>query len=90
MSKTEDGGPAFPRTGHEIDRFNSSVFDTLPQVGMTIRDFFAAAALTGLLSAETEDWNYDNGDGTNDCERAADAAYHFADAMIAHRKGGAA
>jgi len=46
--------------------------------GMTLRDYFAAAALQGLLA-----------DGYNgSCNRAAINAYAYADAMIQIRKEG--
>jgi hypothetical protein len=45
--------------------------------GMTLRDYFAAAALQGLLA------NGYNGS----CNRAAINAFDYADAMIEARKG---
>lgn len=67
-----DGGPAFPVESydHEAD------MDTV-KLGMTLRDYFAAAALQGMLA------NAQPGDGTPE-EFAADA-YAFADAMLAAR-----
>ncbi len=41
-NQINDGGPAFPRTGADGH--------TSPQSGMTLRDYFAAAALQGLLA----------------------------------------
>lgn len=38
MNNTNTGGPAFPRPG-----------DFNPQIGMTLRDYFAAKAMQGLL-----------------------------------------
>ncbi len=61
-----DGGPAFPtETSHGQD------------YGMTLRDYFAAAALQGMLSNSK---NYDSFDGYSD------AAYEYADAMLESRK----
>lgn len=62
MSKN-DGGYAFP-TGYYI--------------GMTLRDWFAGQALSGIAE------NY-NGLGT-DLNRTAEIAYRLADAMIRERK----
>jgi hypothetical protein len=44
-SNTDDGGPAFP-----LD-INDDVSGRV-NVGMSLRDYFAAAALTGLLAAD--------------------------------------
>ena len=38
-----DGGPAFPRTGADGH--------TSPQSGMALRDYFAAAALQGMIAS---------------------------------------
>ena len=66
MSKIEDGGSAFPS-------------EYYADAGMSIRDYFAAIALQGLLA------NGYNGS----CNRAAINAYDYADAMIEARKGDA-
>ena len=64
-----DGGPAFPRTGADGH--------TSPQSGMTLRDYFAAAALQGLLA--------DNGGGGS-WDSDALNAYKAADAMLKARE----
>jgi hypothetical protein len=80
--------PAFPRNildhGHGIMSTHES--------GMTLRDYFAAKALQGYISAKAwhpdfvypEDFNFDAG------KRAADAvavsAYKWADAMMKARE----
>ena len=46
--------------------------------GMTLRDYFAAAALQGILSSPDG--------GPDDWQRVADAAYYAADAMLAARE----
>ncbi|MGX5885205.1 hypothetical protein MJ546_33760, partial [Burkholderia gladioli] len=46
-SKPADGGPAFPRA---IQRWNDS-FENFE--GMTLRDYFAAKAMQGLLCANS-------------------------------------
>lgn len=44
----QDGGPAFPVEGHFYGpQLGGSLFH-----GMTLRDYFAAAALTGLCSMD--------------------------------------
>jgi hypothetical protein len=84
-TRIEDGGPAFPRPVSE-DRTqgdqpdgNKTVDD---QEGMTLRDYFAAKA----MSAEVSTGGLDG----RDVEHTAGMAYEMADAMIAmrDRKGG--
>ena len=78
---------AFPRKDAvEIDEKGRQ----LPQLGMDLRDYFAAKALQGLLACET---NYDYDEETlkrNDyseyCKIFAESAYNMADAMMEARK----
>ncbi len=49
--------------------------------GLSIRDYFAAAAMQGYVSS------YPNG-GAGDAEAIAEDSYTLADAMLAERKGG--
>lgn len=77
MSTTHnDGGPAFPvQLADKVSYAN--------QPGMTLRDYFAAAALQGFLT---------NPDFGGEPEGFATASYRLADLMIAERakaKGGA-
>ena len=62
-----DGGPAFPVVITEDDFFG----------GMTLRDYFAGQALTGMLAIP------EHGYGFSD---AAHDAYKFADAMLTERQ----
>lgn len=67
MTEKETGGPAFPcldsnANGHE---------------GLTIRDYFAAKAMQGLISAEN--W-------TGYIRKTAEEAYQMADAMLKERE----
>lgn len=59
------GGPAFP-----------SEFDEFSYRGMTIRDYFAAAAVQGILAG---------GSTASYSEERADQAYKIADAMLERR-----
>ena len=63
---------AFPRADM---KFNSLIPDEL---GMDLRDYFAAKAMTGLLTAETV------GEYAN--EHVAEIAYRIADAMMKARE----
>ena len=78
-NQTNDGGPAFP-LGPTAGTMKPMQDGTLivthygMEPGVTIRDYFAAAALQGLLA-------YDG-----DCSTAIGLAYHTADAMLDWRK----
>lgn len=69
MSK-DNGGPAFPLTRHRCDRGHSWV-----EVygGLTMRDYFAAKALTGLIAVALSPAD------------TALFAYQYADAMLKER-----
>ena len=69
-----DGGPAFPHK-RQI-RCNGEVIDCEMESGISIRDYFAAAALQGLLA---------DGGGSS-WEADAKYAYQLADAMLKARE----
>ena len=72
MSKlTSDGGPAFPTLFIEPD-YGSGY------AGMNLRDYFAAAALQGLLASPAE--------AEFGVSHFATAAYEAADAMLKARE----
>lgn len=78
VSTQKDGGPAFPH----VDSFGAVEY------GMSLRDYFAAAALQGWLASYGHDTPHpctvDKGETT------ALLSYKMADAMLAERaKGGA-
>lgn len=74
MSK-ENGGQAFPRAGHGAS--GSGERD-----GMSLRDYFAAKAMQGLISTAAEPCLF----GLDGVEaHTAGAAYAMADAMLAAR-----
>jgi len=76
-SRVDDGGPAFPNVCMNDPCHPSS------EPGMTLRDWFAGRALTGMLAAE-------RGDVPEmiTIEGYARDAFRIADAMLAARKGG--
>lgn len=78
MSATNDGGPAFPLQAHG-DEAKSRYY--LTQQGMTLRDYFAAAALQGFCA--NQHWN-----PTQSVHFAnlAEDAFIAADAMLKERK----
>ena len=63
----QDGGPAFPYAIKHVSGAEHSM------VGMTLHDYFAAAALNGMYSDHTRD---------HSTEERARIAYHCADAML--------
>lgn len=76
MSK-ETGGQAFPcleRNGNGLD---------LTDAGMTLRDYFAAKAMQGLIGCP--DWR-ESMDEHNASDFTAFSAYVMADAMLKARK----
>ena len=70
------GGPAFPFNIPE-NKHN----DSMTYFGMSLRDYFAAAALQGELSAAERDYYRQSSNYTN----LAKFAYRSADAMLAER-----
>ena len=78
---TNGGGPAFP-TPYDYDKYG----DWAPacQEGMTLRDYFAAAALAGLIADRQYGYGGDLKEPRNH-HYVAMHAYAFADAMLAAR-----
>ena len=67
MNNTNTGGPAFPTT-KPLEHWGD------PNQGMTLRDYFAAKAITAFIFAGS------------DYDRAATEAYKQADAMLKARE----
>lgn len=86
MSDDKTGGQAFPIVASVTPHWNDGNYSNEPDRyttdtlgGMTLRDYFAAQALAGMLAAVVGDFD----------ERvAAKSAYTLADAMLAARKAG--
>jgi hypothetical protein len=66
MSAIKDGGPAFPGDSAECG----------PWFGMTLRDYFAAQAMQGMLTRP----------GAINLKQDAEFAYMLADAMLRARE----
>ena len=78
----KDGGPAFPG---EMSRRFGQPNDC--NEGMTLRDYFAAKAMQGLVATDFTDTADRNGnDGESYVSYIARASYHLADAMLAVRE----
>ena len=68
------GGAAFPASGHPDMQF-------VAQEGMTLRDYFAAKAMEGILvNAERNEFSFGKVD------EIASKAYELADAMLRARE----
>ena len=84
MSKKNDGGPAFSRAAGEYHGEDGRVYFARGQDGMSLRDWFAGQALSGILSST------DNESGrsafTTTPAWIAEKAYEQADAMLEARK----
>ena len=80
MSDEIDGGPAFPMSrSHFAQGGELTSVDWVP--GMTLRDYFAAKALAGIMASPTSSGWDDAG-----ADEIAACSYRLADAMLAARK----
>lgn len=75
-NQINDGGQAFPHK-RQI-RCNGEVIDSEMEPGMTLRDYFAAAALQGLMAQVKPEDHW--------AEYRAKWSYEVADAMLERRK----
>jgi hypothetical protein len=75
MNTPNNGGPAFPQHGWSIDP--ETIERMSKKQGITIRDYFAAAALTGILA---------NPDSSSSADALCHYAFVYADAMLAERE----
>lgn len=78
MTETNDGGPAFP-----VQELNGHGQQETTGFGMTLRDYFAAKALGGML-ARVDLFNGDAMTNATHLE-VSEAAYRYADAMLKAR-----
>lgn len=78
MSRAGDGGAAFP--GEKLVNVAGYVTkEREPVPGMTLRDYFAAKAMQGLIAGSGVDANYAE-------KSVASLAYMMADVMLEARK----
>lgn len=74
MSAADDGGPAFPV--NELSQYDGSV--CAQHFGISVRDYFASAAMQGLVASLGEDTDLDK-------PKSATWCYEVADAMLVAR-----
>jgi hypothetical protein len=72
MSNTNTGGPAFPVN----QQLPEGMANLTPETGMTLRDYFAAKAMQGLLAGTLK---------SSDLSLIARDCYQMADAMLKAR-----
>ena len=87
-----NGGPAFPRPASEFTKHGTlrDGNDAVPeQEGMSLRDYFAAKALAGLL-ADPNVQPSRTSSMDNWVQTVAERAFQFADAMLKARQSGGA
>jgi hypothetical protein len=79
MNTKPDGGPAFPHTEYSEHSEQARAMNWQAS-GMTLRDYFAAKAICGMLADHNVKLNDENM-----VRHTAELAYEVADAMIAAR-----
>lgn len=100
MNKINDGGPAFPAAWANDSDLNAIApngqvcppFSSIPLPGMSLRDYFAAKALQGLLAdpstntaINSTDRDFIERERQKFADLTARAAYRMADAMLRAR-----
>lgn len=79
MSAQNDGGPAFPdlKATKVESNYGGVYVDKYEAIGgLSMRDYFAAKAVAGLLASDVR----------SDCDKFATYAYKVADAMLEARQ----
>jgi hypothetical protein len=79
VASIDQGGSAFPNT----EVYSDGCGMRQGTDGMTLRDYFAAKALAGILASGLD--HIDGGGDNSDWRRFSALAYRYADAMIAAR-----
>lgn len=81
MSEKNNGGPAFPTS-----RVNMNGEVVPDEVGMSLRDYFAAKAMTMTMMEFEQDWDAHAFEQPSFLDWAAERAYAIADAMLKVRQ----
>ena len=93
MNSYGDGGSAYPSEQHEI---NNGEWNQTYEPGMSLRDYFAAAALQGYMSISDDRTYSGRGEELKDLSveewqetlfsKDAELCYRYADAMLKARE----
>jgi hypothetical protein len=83
-TERDDGGPAFPSEWKEWDHDDMEWKLQYLHRGMSVRDYFAAKALHGVLASGRTTLNFES--RPTKVDDIADAAYLMADAMLRARE----
>lgn len=75
--RKDNGGPAFPREDYQAN--GSAGFGGLGQEGLSMREYYAAKAMSGLISGSMA---YGSPFGIGDEKQIAKYAFIIADAML--------
>ena len=91
VAEMKDGGPAFPHMAKaHYQGMGGLIAEQITEGGMSLRDYFAAKALSGLIPTMFH-YNFEEEEGIANAAKArfpfaAQAAYELADAMLAERE----
>lgn len=87
MSTSNNGGSAFPCLPPQDTAAGSAVGYPHPEAGMSLRDYFAAKALVGVMGmVATRTHDTQRFDGSTPEDSMARDAYRLADAMLKVRQ----
>lgn len=85
MDKIDNGGSAFPIDSYMLNP-NATEKEIKEAQGMTLRDYFAAAALQGEVGGEDFGGEISLFRSAENAQLMARRAYRLADAMLAARR----
>ena len=83
MSENNNGGPAFPFGQTDID--SGQLVNGWGSEGMTLRDYFAAKALSGMIAQGVLGFTGRHPSNWGSSKGLSKSAYEIADAMLAER-----
>ena len=85
----DNGGPAFPHSSQPLDAQGNPICGEHSEWGMTLRDYFAAAALQGAMVTAKGLGEIEADTRRELLKQFGSLLYEIADAMLAARKEGA-